>query len=149
MEFEITEGVLIQNELHGEQVLMRTADLLHKHNISLAMDDFGVKNSSLERLIACNFDVIKIDMSLVSQLLENGYAGRSALLVMRSIISLACDLGVELIVEGVENRDLYLVLQKLGCRFFQGYYFFKPLPIHEVENLILQNQLDQFDKIVA
>ncbi len=149
LEFEITEGVLIQNELHGEQVLMRTADLLHKHNISLAMDDFGVKNSSLERLIACNFDVIKIDMSLVSQLLENGYAGRSALLVMRSIISLACDLGVELIVEGVENRELYLVLQKLGCRFFQGYYFFKPLPTHEVENLILQNQLDQFDKIVA
>lgn len=68
---------------------------------------------------------------------------------MQSLVKLAADLELKLIVEGVENRELYLILQELGCKIFQGYYFFKPLPVHGVEDLILQDKLDQFDKVMA
>lgn len=148
LEFEITEGVLIQNEFQDERILMKVAQLLHEHGITLAMDDFGIKNSSLERLIGCDFDVIKIDMSVVSQLLDAGYSGKSSQLVMRSLVSLATDLNVELVVEGVETKELYLTLQRIGCKIFQGYYFFKPLPIKEVESLIMRDKLDQQYKVL-
>lgn len=148
LEFEVTEDALIQNELQDERVFMKAAQLLHEHNINLAMDDFGIKNSSLERLTCCDFDVIKIDMSLVSPLVDSGYSGWASQLVMCSLVRLAADLGIELIVEGVESKELYLLLRKIGCKIFQGYYFFQPLPVEDVEGLIGQDRLDQFNKVM-
>lgn len=149
LDFEITEGVLIQNAIHNDQTLMQVAQLLYDNNIMLSMDDFGVKNSSFERLIACDFDSIKVDMNVVSQLMNKDYSGKVAKVIMQLLVKLAADLELKLIVEGVENREIYLILQELGCKIFQGYYFFKPLPVHGVENLILQGKLDQFDKVIA
>jgi EAL domain-containing protein (putative c-di-GMP-specific phosphodiesterase class I) len=60
---------------------------------------------------------------------------------------LSIDLGVDLIVEGVANKELFLILRQIGCKIFQGYYFFQPLPSEEVEYLIRKNLLDQFDKV--
>lgn len=147
LEFEITEEALIRKETQDKDVFMEVAKLLHSKNITLSIDDFGVEGSSFERLMACNFDVIKVDMSLVSRLLSDGYGGKSSKYIIKSLLNLSIDLGVDLIVEGVANKELFLILRQIGCKIFQGYYFFQPLPSEEVEYLIRKNLLDQFDKV--
>jgi len=147
LEFEITEEALIRKETQAKDVFMEVAKLLHSKNITLSIDDFGVESSSFERLMVCNFDVIKVDMSLVSRLLSDGYPGKSSKYIIKSLLNLSIDLGVDLIVEGVANKELFLILRQIGCKIFQGYYFFQPLPSEEVEYLIRKNLLDQFDKV--
>ncbi len=136
LEFEITEEAFIRNEVQNEDVFMEVAKLIHSKNITLSIDDFGVEGSSFERLMACNFDVIKVDMSLVSRLLSDGYGGKSSKYIIKSLLNLSIDLGVDLIVEGVANKELFLILRQIGCKIFQGYYFFQPLPSEEVEYLV-------------
>ena len=147
LEFEITEEAFIRNEVQNEDVFMEVAKLIHSKNITLSIDDFGVEGSSFERLMACNFDVIKIDKSLVLQLLSDGYRGKSSKFIIKSLLGLSVDLEMDLIVEGVANKEIYMILRQIGCKFFQGYYFFKPLPTEEIESLIQQKRLDRFDKV--
>jgi EAL domain-containing protein (putative c-di-GMP-specific phosphodiesterase class I) len=92
--------------------------------VRLAMDDFGTGTSSLACLRQYPFDVIKIDRSFVHDLAENP----DVLAVIHATITLVENLGKASVAEGVEEAAQVAVLQSLGCRFAQGYYFSRPVP---------------------
>jgi EAL domain-containing protein (putative c-di-GMP-specific phosphodiesterase class I) len=95
------------------------------------MDDFGSGFSSLNLLKDMSVDVLKIDM----QFLKDSETNERANMIIRNIISMAEDLSIVSLMEGVETFDQFQKLAKMGCQLFQGYYFSKPLPVDEFENV--------------
>ena len=100
------------------------------------MDDFGTGYSSLSYLKQFVFQTIKIDRSFVQNALDN----TADIAIIKAIISMGQGLGIAVVAEGVETRELKDFLQSLNCRYMQGYYFSKPLISTEATQL-LQNQL--------
>ena len=113
-----------------ESILMKTAEATHllkqlkSRDIQLSIDDFGTGYSSLSRLHQWPLDTLKIDRSFISRL---GMAEESSALV-RTIVSLADNLGLQVIAEGVETAEQAYQLWALQCEAAQGYFFSKPLP---------------------
>ena len=102
---------------------LRLIQDLRELGIRLAMDDFGTGTSSLSCLRDYPFDVIKIDRSFVRDLAENP----DVLAVIHATLTLVENLGMGSVAEGVEDPTQVAVLQSLGCRFAQGYYFSRPV----------------------
>lgn len=115
LKLEITESVIMGNPDTAIAVLKQLKDL----KIKLSMDDFGTGYSSLSYLHRFPFDVLKIDRSFVSQM---DTADKNEEIV-RTIVSLAHNLNMEVIAEGVETDDQFEHLKALGCHYGQGYYF--------------------------
>lgn len=109
---------------------------LNAEGISTAMDDFGTGYSSLSLIKELPWDVLKIDKSLLEGAQKAGSRDQH---MFKSIITMANELGLECIVEGVETREDIKLLKESNCFLAQGYYFSKPLP-HSDFNQILQNQ---------
>jgi EAL domain-containing protein (putative c-di-GMP-specific phosphodiesterase class I) len=97
----------------------------------LSMDDFGVGYSSLAYLQRLPFDTIKIDRSFVRQ---TGKGSRAV--VLRSIIALAHDLGMDVVADGVETESDAIELYQLGCAFAQGHAFGRPISSSEARRLV-------------
>ncbi len=125
LEFEITESGIMENAKEGLLKLFK----IHTMGISIAMDDFGTGLSSLSNLILYPIDVLKIDKSFVDKLPSN----EEAKIVVNSIISLADNLGYDVIAEGIETESQLNYLKDLKCGMFQGYYFERPMPADEFE----------------
>ena len=89
------------------------------------MDDFGSGYSSLNVLKDLPLDVLKIDMLFLSKTKDLNKKN----IILNSIVSLAKNLNLTIICEGVENKDQVEYLKKIGCDFFQGYYFAKPISL--------------------
>lgn len=106
---------------------------LNEAGISTAVDDFGTGFSSLSLIRELPWDMLKIDKSLLNGIQNKG--GREEKM-FRSIISMAKDLGLKCIVEGVETREDVRILKENGCFFAQGYYFSKPIPKADFEKKI-------------
>jgi diguanylate cyclase (GGDEF)-like protein len=125
---EITENLLL-----GDTALAgaRIAEL-RALGIQVAVDDFGTGYSSLAYLRRYPVDILKIDRSFVSPLLEGA---RPAALV-RSIIDLATALDLDTVAEGVERREQATTLSRLGCHVAQGYFFARPQPAAEIRGLV-------------
>ena len=96
------------------------------------LDDFGTGYSSLSYLSNIPIDVVKIDISFTRRILTD----RKAQSVVSSIIYLAKNLGIKTIAEGVENIDQFELLKSMGCDYFQGYMFYKPMPEEEFLKLL-------------
>jgi EAL domain-containing protein (putative c-di-GMP-specific phosphodiesterase class I) len=103
----------------------------------LALDDFGTGHSSLAYLQRFPFDTIKIDQSFVR---TNNKGTRPVLL--RSIISLAHDLGMDVVAEGAETDSDAVELYQLGCEYAQGYAFGEPMTPEAARKLLLSEQLE-------
>ena len=104
------------------------------------MDDFGSGYSSLNMLRSIAVDVLKIDMHFLEISEEEEQKGIG---ILESIVNMARLMGLPIIVEGVETLQQENVLRSMGCRYTQGYYYFKPLPIDQFENLLAdERQLD-------
>ncbi|MFT3786871.1 MAG: EAL domain-containing protein [Tepidisphaeraceae bacterium] len=88
----------------------------------MLVDDFGIGHSSLSTLRRFDLDGIKLDRSFLDECVTS----RRTAAVIHSAITLARDLGMELIAEGVESLDQVALLQTLGCEFAQGYLFARP-----------------------
>jgi EAL domain-containing protein (putative c-di-GMP-specific phosphodiesterase class I) len=125
---EMTESSLIPNIGTAMEVL----GSLRRLGVSLLMDDFGTGYSSFNHLHSFPFDVLKIDRSFVSRMTD----GEQPLQIVRTIIELARVLGMDVVAEGIETCEQYLLLRQLGCRYGQGFLFARPMPAEAVSHLL-------------
>lgn len=125
LHFEITEGLLMD---HNEQTL----DILHKIcglGCKWVIDDFGIGYSSMGYLKTLPLSMLKIDKSFVQNSLKDA-RDRD---IVRAMISLAHNLGMEVVAEGIETLSIARVLSQEGCDFLQGYWFSRPLSIKDFQ----------------
>ena len=133
---EITESAYTQED----SSINDTVDRLRQDGFLVMMDDFGSGYSSLNMLKSIPVDVLKIDMRFLEITEENEQKGIG---ILESIVNMARLLGLPIIVEGVETPQQESVLRSMGCRYTQGYYYYRPLPIDQFESLLAdERQLD-------
>ncbi len=125
---EMTESSLMSDPRTAFDVL---GDL-RRLGVSLLMDDFGTGYSSLNHLHSFPFDVLKIDRSFVSRMVE----GEQAMQIVKTIIELARALGMDVVAEGVETREQHKLLRDLGCRYGQGFLFSRPISVEAITELL-------------
>jgi len=125
---EMTESSLIPNMNTALNVLGGLRAL----GVSLLMDDFGTGYSWLNYLHSFPFDVLKIDRSFVGRITD----GDQPVQIVRTIIELARVLGMDVVAEGIETREQYRLLRRLGCRFGQGFLFARPMTAEAVSRLL-------------
>ncbi|MBP0021937.1 MAG: EAL domain-containing protein [Cyanobacteria bacterium SBLK] len=128
LHLEITESAIMSNEDSAIANLQQ----LQKWGIQLSIDDFGTGYSSLSRLHCLPLSTLKIDKSFVTNLL----AEKENLAIVKTIITLARHLKLNVIAEGVETHRQLAELRRLGCELVQGYLFAKPLPASEALNFL-------------
>jgi diguanylate cyclase (GGDEF)-like protein len=128
LELEITESVLLERTVNN----LDTLNTLSILGINIALDDFGTQYSSLSYLKNFPFDTLKIDKYFVSDLETNGKSQA----IVRSVITLAHDLGMEVAAEGVETASQAAWLRERGCDRFQGHAISRPLPVAAIEQFI-------------
>jgi diguanylate cyclase (GGDEF)-like protein/PAS domain S-box-containing protein len=132
LELEMTESSIMRN---AEQMLI-TLNRLKKMGVRLGIDDFGTGYSSLSYLQRLPFDALKIDRSFVCGLTT----GKGSIDIVRAILELARSLKLEVIAEGVETEQQLTRLRKLGCTYFQGFLFSKPVDAMTAESLYRQTR---------
>ncbi|HEY9699006.1 MAG TPA: EAL domain-containing protein [Trichocoleus sp.] len=128
LKLEITESLLMENAESAIDTLSELREL----GIQLAIDDFGTGYSSLSYLHRFPIDTLKIDRSFINKIDVDG----EQLAIVRTIITLAWNLGMEVVAEGVETTKQLSQLRSLHCEYAQGYLFAKPLAESSVEQLI-------------
>jgi EAL domain-containing protein (putative c-di-GMP-specific phosphodiesterase class I) len=128
LELELTEGVLM-TDLEGA---IQHMNALHDLGVSLSIDDFGTGYSSLRYLQRLPLDSLKIDRSFVQEL--EAHSSKHPL--VKVIIDLARELGLDVVAEGIETRDQFETLKRLGCDRLQGFWFNRPLEAQELEMLL-------------
>ena len=131
VEFEITETAAMDDL---QQVIVSIAQL-RDLGARIALDDFGSGFSSLGRLLLLKVDKIKVDKSFVTDVGRS----RTAPSIIRSVVGLCEDLGIDCVVEGVETEFQRATLEALGCRWMQGYLFSKPVPSNSLDAVLAEN----------
>jgi EAL domain-containing protein (putative c-di-GMP-specific phosphodiesterase class I) len=137
LKLEITESVIMENVALATTMLAQ----IKERNIRLSIDDFGTGYSSLSYLHRFPLDTLKIDRSFVSRLGKQGAdGGTQPLQIVRAIITLAHNLGLDVVAEGVETPEQMTELQQLGCELGQGYFFSRPLD-RDAATALLKKQI--------
>jgi diguanylate cyclase (GGDEF)-like protein/PAS domain S-box-containing protein len=128
LELEITESVLMQKS----EATMAVLTTLRERGVRIALDDFGTGFSSLSYVRSFPFDAIKIDRSFITGIGER----RDCSAIVRAVGSLAHDLHMGVVAEGVETLEQLVYLQRTGCDEAQGYLFSRPRPGAEVPQMV-------------
>ena len=130
LHIEITETAYVEDS----QLLISTSEKLRDYGFQVEMDDFGSGYSSLNMLKDVIVDRIKLDLHFMTNT-GNQEMGK---IILQHVIQMIEDLNVSVIAEGVETIEQAEYLQNIGCSEMQGYYFYKPMPVAEVE-MVFQN----------
>jgi diguanylate cyclase (GGDEF)-like protein len=133
LEIEVTEGLIIDNTDRVAGILER----LHRCGVSVALDDFGTGFSSIGQLRRFRFDKLKLDRSMVQDILQQP----SALRLVQGTIAMADALGLKVTAEGIEDENQVSVLRLAGCSQFQGYLFSKPVDAWAITGLLQPDSL--------
>lgn len=136
LQVEITESAIA----HNMDVVGETIRDLHARGIAVLMDDFGSAYSSLNMLKDINVDAIKLDMKFVDLNADNAAKG---LKIIESVIDMAYQLRLLIIAEGAQTAEQVSKLRELGCMYIQGYYFYRPLTVGKMEDLLEHRPDDQ------
>lgn len=137
---EITESAMMADPSHALEMLLR----LDGMGVRLAVDDFGTGFSSLSYLKRFPVSELKIDKSFVTDMIED----ENDAVIVRSTIDLAHNLGLKVVAEGVETKDILDLLYILGCDTAQGYYFSRPVPSEELLRWIRRGETTPSLKLV-
>jgi len=127
VELEITESIAMTHKRYVE-----TINALKDLGVKIAIDDFGTQYSSLNYLKRLSVDRIKIAMPFIQGISENSNDEA----ITKTIITLARSMGIDVIAEGVETINQLEFLSQENCNEIQGFYFFKPMPLNELEKLL-------------
>lgn len=136
LQVEITESAIA----HNMDVVEETIRDLHARGIAVLMDDFGSAYSSLNMLKDINVDAIKLDMKFVDLNADNAAKG---LKIIESVIDMAYQLRLSIIAEGAQTAEQVSKLRELGCMYIQGHYFYRPLTVGKMEDLLEHRPDDQ------
>ena len=128
LELEITESAYTEDP---EQIITITRQL-REAGFVILMDDFGTGYSSLNMLKDIQIDVLKLDMGFLKSSDHSAKGGN----ILTAILKMAESLKMQTIAEGVETKEQVEFLKSIGCRYVQGFYYSKPLPVGEFEKLI-------------
>ncbi|MFB2938990.1 EAL domain-containing protein [Aerosakkonemataceae cyanobacterium BLCC-F154] len=129
LKLEITESLLMENRESFRYFLKQ----MKHRGIELSIDDFGTGYSSLSYLHRLPFNTVKIDRSFIT----NIYSEENSINIVQAIITLAHQLSINVIAEGIETEQQFRILQGLGCEFGQGYLFAKPLDVEAAQGVLM------------
>ena len=129
IKIEITESAYTENNNR----ISHAVNTFRNRGLVVMMDDFGCGYSSLNMLKNIPVDVLKLDMRFLQFKEEERQKSAN---ILESIVNMAGLLHLPIVVEGVENESQEKFVQKLGCRYIQGFYYYKPLPIKKIEELL-------------
>ncbi len=132
IELELTEGVFMNNVEKSKTKMIE----LKKRGFRFAVDDFGTGYSSLAYLKQLPVDILKVDQAFVRDLAVDPNDAS----IVRTVLAMAHGLGMEAVAEGVESAQHIDFLKKEGCKYFQGYYFSKPLSVADFEKLMVEHE---------
>ena len=131
---EVTESVMLTD---NPQVRL-TLEALRTSGVLLALDDFGAGYSNLSSLVQLRVNLLKIDRTFIRDLEGSLSTG----IMIRSITALAHELGIEVVIEGVETEEQRALIASYGCDFAQGYLFCRPLPLENFKAMIVLAESD-------
>ncbi len=130
LELEITESAYIDNP----EYIIEVTKALQREGFVILMDDFGSGYSSLNMLKNLPVDVLKIDLKFLDSVDSSGRGGN----ILNSVVRMAQWLDIPVIAEGVETRNQVDFLKSIGCNWVQGFYYSKPVPVHEYEDRVAE-----------
>lgn len=126
LRLEITESALVKEPERRHPILSR----LQEAGFLIEIDDFGKGQSFLSLLKDIRADILKLDMGFLRET-ENRKRGQ---IILRTVITMANELGMQVIAESIETEKQLKSLSSMGCDHFQGYYFSRPIPVADFEN---------------
>jgi EAL domain-containing protein (putative c-di-GMP-specific phosphodiesterase class I) len=130
LRLEVTESLLISQP----ELARLSLEACRAHGLGVAIDDFGTGHSSLTYLHRLPIDTLKLDQGFIRSITSD----RAGLLIVRSVLGLAHDLGLATVAEGVENQEEADLLRDLGCLYGQGYLFSAAVSTEEALSLLRQ-----------
>ena len=124
---EITEGSVSADQ----DIVEENIRILSEYGISFSLDDYGTGYSNLSRLISLPFRIVKIDRSMTEMVFDERIHT-----VLKHTIKLLKDIGISVVIEGVETKEVFDQFAALGADYIQGYYFSRPIPENDFAEFI-------------